>query len=553
MAGTIFIETTVLNSFLGEESDVYVKIGQHFVRKKGKDLQEGDKIVVKTENIDKDPEEVYAVLDQQSLRYQLAKKVLFEDNSQGQAITRLRTLLWRGMADSKIADLERKVLLEGDDFEQREYRDVAEVLSDVVDVRKETVRRWLQGEVIAPENWENFNTLFSIGGNEGNEFAVIYNSKDQNIGFHAAYQLYVGLRSSIMSYLAKRTGEGRSQSQKHTGQRNTSQKGKFTPEIEAVVRMFIDEIDYHYVAARITMIKTLEKGTEKSLEKEQPDPNLSKGIVATKPNHGIALPMQLIRDTHYVLQTAFIDVLNTYVNKLRKDGQLNIKDSEVDFYIFNNFIVYILAQFLPEDRSIQHGLKIIQINTTTNMVREELLRERSHQFMEDLCAGKIDELCQMNAGTITGLIDTINQYGSALPKSYYEMRASTIQMNLAFQRAIDPNSERKEKREAKREEDQLRQKITTLEGYLLKEYKLSNKKSIFMRYHIANILSIFDTYDRSLKNARELISNPTMLLEAKNRYMEGGMQFFTRDETLFLLARAGYQNLITVYDKNSFI
>lgn len=551
MASTLFIETTVLNSFLGEESDVYVKIGNHFVRKKGRDLQEGDKIVVKTESIDKKPEEVYTVLDQHSVRYRVAKNSLFENNNQERAIPRLRTLLWRGMADPKTQNLEAKILLENNDFAQGEYRDVAEVLSDVVSVTRGTVRTWLEGEVIAPEDWENFNALSSIGENEGNEFAAIYNSKDQDLGFHAAYRLYVGLRSTIMSYLAKRTGEERDHSQGHAGHKNASQKGKFTPEIEAVVRMFIDEIDHQYVAARVMKIKTVERGSENGSEKEQPDPNLSKGIVTTKPTNGIALPMQSIRDIHYVLETAFMDVLNKYMNM----SIFNPKNFE-EYCSVDNFRLYLLAHLLQIDRTMHDAYTIAtQHNMRTRRQQkeqiEQQLKEKYYHFMEDLGAGKVDELCRVKAGTIAALIDTINQYSSALPQSYYEMRSLIIKMNIAYQRSRYPETERKEKREAKREEEQLRRRVNALDTYLIREYNMRNKKHIFMRYHGGNVLSMLDRY--STEVIAELITNPSRLEEAKHRYIEKGFHFFTRDEALFLLARAGCQDLITVYDKNSFI
>ncbi len=563
MTNTLFIETTVLNSFLGEDSDVYVKIDNHFVRKKGRDLQEGDKIVVKIENIDKNPEEVYTVLDKHSVRYRLAKDILFENNSEERAIPKLRTLLWRSMADPRTQNLEAKVLLKNDDFTQGEYRDVADVLRDVVSVTRGTVQTWLAGEVIAPETWENFNALSSIGGDEGKEFAAIYHSKDHNTGFHAAYKLYVGLRSTIMSYLAKRTGEERDNSKRNRNMelRNASQKGKYTPEIEAVVRMFIDEIDHNYVAARVMKIKTVEKGSKTTDEKESPDPNLSKGIVATKPTKGIALPMQLIRDTHYLLETALIDILTTYADKSIFDIQ-NLEE----YVVFSNARLYQLTQLLPVDRTMHDGYTIL-VETIRNDARtrgshkeqieqqlkeiEQQPKERYHQFMKDLGTGKVDELCHVKAGTIAELIDTINQYSSALPQRYYEMRSLMIKMNLASLRISDPKSGRKEKREAKREEEQYEQKINAIDKYLIREYNLHNTKHIFWRYHSGNILSTLNKY--SPKFITEETRNPSKLQYAKQQYIQIGFRFFTRNETLFLLARAGYQDLITVYDKNAFI
>ncbi len=554
MTQTIFIETTVLNSFLGEESDVYIKIGDHFVRKKGRDLQEGDKLVVKTESIDKDPEEVYAVLDHQSVRYRVAKNALFESNNKGRAIPRLRTLLWRGMADPKIQGLEAKVLLENDDFAQGEYRDVADVLNDIVSVTRGTVQTWLKGEVIAPEDWENFKALSSIGENEGTELATIYCSKDQNVGFHAAYQLYVGLRSTIMSYLAKRTGEERSRNKGNAGQRNASQKGKYTPEIEAVVRMFIDEIDHHYVAARVTKIKSIEKGSENSTEKEQPDPNLSKGIVTTKPIKGILLPMQMMRDIHVVLENAFYDVLNKYI-KEKKNAIFSTANPLENFFVFNGFQTYSSMQLLPYDRTRSYAHEIT-VKTCVNeghqfhkKEAEQRVKDQYQYFMEDLAAGKIDEHCNLKQGTIAKMIDTMNQYEHALPKSYYEIRALSLDFNLnSIKMKVNNKDRRITRRNAEREMVRLERRVGALEKYVAKEYGLHNNKWMFIRYHESRAIVENPPLDYGYVATTDSIS----LGRSKQRYEREGFHFFTRDETLFLLACAGCQELINVYDKNNF-
>jgi len=43
---TLLLETALLNSFVGEDSWIYVKLGEGYVRKKARDLQEGDLVVV---------------------------------------------------------------------------------------------------------------------------------------------------------------------------------------------------------------------------------------------------------------------------------------------------------------------------------------------------------------------------------------------------------------------------------------------------------------------------------------------------------------------------
>lgn len=48
MSRTLQVKTFALNTILDKDSWVYVKVGESYIRKKAKDLQEGDLLVVKT-------------------------------------------------------------------------------------------------------------------------------------------------------------------------------------------------------------------------------------------------------------------------------------------------------------------------------------------------------------------------------------------------------------------------------------------------------------------------------------------------------------------------
>ena len=88
---TLLLETALLNSFVGEDSWIYVKLGEGYVRKKARDLQEGDLVVVNNQGINKTLGEVEPILEQ-SIRYSMAKRDLHATNRGGKDIKRFRIL-----------------------------------------------------------------------------------------------------------------------------------------------------------------------------------------------------------------------------------------------------------------------------------------------------------------------------------------------------------------------------------------------------------------------------------------------------------------------------
>lgn len=263
--------TTAGNTLLDGESKTYLRVsGNSFVRQKAKNLKRGNMILFHKEYVDKTLGEVEEYLMQEDDRYVEAKERIFERNRNGIYVTRLRTGLWRGASNrirNAYSNLEEKIVLETDDFDQNDYREMNRIIYTSLErdhqrggpepVVYSTRMNWLK-DTMAPADWSMFRALATIN-QDFEEFYNDFRTSNENAfslssNLYNAYKLLVGIRQGIMRYIARRKGHGEGGGVSSRGNRRLS----LEPEIDIVLRYVIDEIDDQRIAVAVTDVRRIE-------------------------------------------------------------------------------------------------------------------------------------------------------------------------------------------------------------------------------------------------------------------------------------------------------
>lgn len=547
--GKLLLETTLLNSFVGEDSWTYVRVGDSFVKKKARDLQEGDSVVVNNEAIHKTLEDIEPVLEQ-SVRYSIAQRTLHEQNRNGQDIKRFRILLLRGFTDTNTPNLEQKIMQESDDFSPQEYSAFRSmILQYVSGVGESAVQEWLRGNTLAPRDWNNFARLSPINA----EFQHIADSFGRDIGYYAAYQLYVGLRRTIMSYIAKRTGVHSNRIPvEHESNADTS--GKYKQEIEQVVSHFLQEVDKTRSTARIIRIKHTETPKEKGHAKVTPEPHLTKGVVTEQLNVPV-LNMNEVRDFSYILNHALYDALNLYTlarnQKIDDLLDVGLSDAIIIVPLFTPYTFTRLVKKAPVERdtfesNLEGVLRLLRLRRDYAI---DVLNKEVSNFLDKLKDGEVDKILGVEYNTVANLVDLVNHYRNALPKSHFD--AVNLRFHLICEQAyLSFLAEKKAPRELRRKKEKeilkMSKRLESLKRYNEETYSLSEKsKSLLIPY-------INDR--RGLLKDGDLKEIPTQeLARLKRQYESEGVQFYTKGEVMRMLNKFGIGQAIKIYNPKSFV
>jgi len=537
----LLLETVLMNSFVGEDSWVYVKVGDSYIRKKGRDLQVGDLVVVNNEGIHKELKDVEPALER-SMRYLVAKRTLHEANRNGQDIKKFRILLLRGLADPSTSNLEQRIMLEGDDFSTADYPSFNDrAMQYVFGVEENAVREWLKGNTLAPRDWRNFARLAPIN----KEFEAINQSFGQTTGYYAAYQLFTGLRRTIMAYIAKRTGVI---NESDTGTETPDYphvSGKYAKEIELVVGHFMQEVDRTRSATRITRIKPVEITKEEGKSREKPDPNLKRGVFVGELDLPL-MDMNQIRQELYILDNALYDSLNNYsLHKLMREEPITPET----VFLLPTLSIYLFTRLVTsssvDKRVFENNLEAMLKYGKSRSAVIQRLNDYHSMFLREIQEGEIDRVLGVEDNTIAHLVDLVNQYRSAMPRAYFERRILDVDIKLATAELVQQREPRNVRREKEREGERLIQRFRAIEKYLLDTYSLRpNPKNFFLSYLNDNTVHE-GTQVKDLTDAE--------LRTVKRQFELQGARFYTREETLSVLTRLGIPDAIRLYDTKTFI
>ncbi len=541
----LVLETLLLNDSANPESWIDVIIGDSKVRKKVKDLNEGDSVGVYNEGIEKSLGEIDSALEELSLRYRLAKYSLHTKNNQDVLIKNFRILLLKGLADPTTEFLEQKIMLEsGFDFSREEYSSFeSRILSVVHNVKEGAVRKWLSGETLSPKDWKNFERLSSINP----EFKLIYDSLNEEFGYFSNWQVYVGLRTTIRSYLAKRHEKSREikKENQESSDSEFKESGKYKAEIELILKRYINEIDHNVSSASITKIRAPEN--VRDYEHSDTGINLKRGLFLGQTDRP-CLDMTKVREINYILSHALYDGLNRYVLRKIESDQIP-KDLEI---LFSAFQMHLFKKTIKissfESSFFEQIIESAEINEKQRFVLDKSLDILHSAFIEDLKNGRIEMMFDLKPNTFLNLIDIINVYRSAMPRSYYDLQILNTAKKIKELEIIynqEMQSNRKIIRPLISELKKMDDKIKSKKDYLRTNYSLSETQKFFVLTYYTAKRGPIDIRHRFGPEIEDLRS-------AKQLYESLGVEFLSREFTHSVLTILGVPDAIKLYDEKQF-
>ena len=542
---TLLLETVLLNSFIREDSWVYVRIGNRYMRKKGRDVQEGDLVLVLKEGIDKGLEDVERVL-RKSARYEVARTTLLEDNKESMEIAVFRKLLLQGLARPVTPDLDQRIMMEGVDFASEEYvRFVDKILEYVTGVGADAVNVWLRPRAgkphstLAPRDWENFSRLIPLN----DEFHEIAGSFGKDTGYHVSYEIYTGLRRVIMHYIARWKGEGIGEVKARS---DGTVRGKYAKEIELVVKHFLQEVDEKRAVAYVTGIKRVPREKREGGPRVKPDPHLTKGVV-TQELDLPGLEVNQLRDEQYILENVLIDALNRYVLATYGEEPEDLDESMVLMGTLALYVISKMTQVAPMERSAfknnRHAMMAAGID------RGQIKRSLEHgyrAFLNDLRTGAVDDVLGVPSNTFAHVLDYVNEYRSALPKLYFDQKRIGLESKLAQAKLIS-DLPRPERRKEERRLHKMQRKDQSLQQYLQRTYGLRPVTKHFL-------LPIYGERLGLARGDMEPHEASTEELQAAKRNYEGsGERFYSRQDVELVLDRLGIPEAIKILNPKTFV
>ena len=567
MASVLSVTTTSMNSFLGSETRVPVLLGKSYTVKLARDLHPGDILVGRDEFIDKTLEDVEPILDQDQ-RYHRARLSVHEVNRNGDSIPRLRTLLLRGLVNHD-ATLESTILKEeGDDFGLDQYHSFAEqVHSAVQGVQEEAVLDWLRGETLAPRDWANLDRLRAINP----EFATLYASAGQPGGFQEAYELYTGVRRTVMSHLAQRRGDGSGNgSENGTGNgsgRSSAPRGRYADQIELVVSRLMPEVDERHSGARVISVTHVKQSKANGSSSGRiPNPHLEREIVTGELPDCLAAytPLSIadIIEQDHVLSIALSDVVFRYIRETMKVDLEGVfpssyitlrhgRKGHVAMLVPSQAMYTLIRQFNEPDREVHRGqLQTIGLSIATGgfppdyaTVGEDA-NQVATQLVDAVWQGRIDALFRVPPNTVSRMVGMIEQLRGALPKKYYEVIVLTCQYRNTD---IQVGNGTLQRTSVARMQEEREHQLSELKESLRRNYGWDGKgRGEFF-------LATLTLYDREI-----FMMNPPvyeMRFPEIRRHIEKvhPTPLYTRDQALDVVTKAGIPEAMAFFDSRHFM
>jgi hypothetical protein len=272
MAIKYVVSTTLGDSILDPGNHVYAQVSpSKYLRKSVADVNVGDMILYQKPYTKTDLDDVAPYLER-SPRYTRAKELLHEENSRGDYVPRLRTLLLRGLAEHGVIsdnEIEAKVLYETTDFTKAEYEAMEDWL--VAFLSRHGIKRsesgvgnWLKGETLAPRTSEWEQIFKSLEEEVNPDFREFHAYSDDPTGVYFNYRLYTVIRQGIMRYL----NDCRGTHKEPIDSTPTPTRISLSPEYAIVFQHFMNDKDQTHATARVTGIEAVKKKNLERVRKE---------------------------------------------------------------------------------------------------------------------------------------------------------------------------------------------------------------------------------------------------------------------------------------------
>lgn len=466
---------------------------------------------------------------------------------------------------------------ESDDFEQSQLREFARRVEPEVTVTTRAVMDWLLGNTLAPADWENFKALARFN----NDFQEIYESKEQNAGFYAAYKLFVGVRKCIMWYLNKSL-------EKKTGGsarwQDNGKQGVFTQEIQLVVRHFIEEVDEKRSTSRVLRISKLKGKKGRKIRESKPDPNLSAGAYTGELDVSL-IDINQASEEYYLLEVARDNVFRRLAIFYGEKAEDKVEG-----------IVMLVCLPKLSATKIHEFIHQQNLSTLVELIEKDadyvanILKSAYQRLEQDIHNGTADNAVGLPRGTIAKLVDLVKMYSRAIPKAYFDLGLCCSKiitykdfMNYEKHHGKTGQKWKKKIKECFREEERLLSYLKKTYGYddnkkyLFFYHYHASEKGIIVSYehllthpHCTSKHKLYQIYNSILNSQQKMIRSNFNLLDsmravderekhikeminAKKRYESQGIRFFKKSEVQEVLSRFGLPCLMTVYHPDCFV
>ncbi|MCA9487139.1 hypothetical protein H6501_01570 [Candidatus Woesearchaeota archaeon] len=194
----IRVRTTVGTYLLQSSSPVYLGEGNLVSQVTGKDLREGQQILIQKKGIQVNPQKLENILYEHVPKYKTAKEAISLQTSNGDLVPLFSALLLEKRFDTPTLE----AILQGrvSDPLQKEIRAFAHDIKNLgVTVSLNQIsQRWLTEGTYAPKSWENLKLLseklFSP------QLGEIFESRGNENGFWTSYQYRTQLWRAVLKY-----------------------------------------------------------------------------------------------------------------------------------------------------------------------------------------------------------------------------------------------------------------------------------------------------------------------------------------------------------------
>ena len=413
------VKTTLGSDVLGIHELLKVNIAQdEYLTKHAYDLNVGDRVVYCNESIETTLEEVIPVLER-SERYRYSREVLHEQNKDGRYVPRFRIELVKGLCDRLgISPLEDLVLQQYNaDFDlETKKRMVTEVKTllerESLSLTDQTIRAWIDGEVISPKDWHVYHALNPLSTSFG-----LWHTLQGNMGsFHFNYKLYTTIHKNIMSYLARKGAKLSNdlEDDDHIPISPTSYKISLAKEIGLVVSEFMERIDNdtsHAQIISIDKIHTRSRVTEKS------SPNLKRRIIRKGPSQQREISLEEVLNRGSFINECISRAIPAYTSLSSVASGLFDSaihelfgkqiSSELKMFLKNVYLIKTLSGRICDAffSTKIDGLKpISQLESIVNVV------------VNDIRTGVFDTTLGFEQGTALRMINAVERYSLLQPK-----------------------------------------------------------------------------------------------------------------------------------------
>ncbi|MEM3031079.1 MAG: hypothetical protein QXH27_05065 [Candidatus Micrarchaeia archaeon] len=504
MPEMLLVQTSAGNFFVSPHTLIKVALGEgRYAEKYAHDLNEGDMVLVSKEyvRLPVTLEEVDAILCDNLPRYRNTFANMFEFNSRGERIPRLRCELIRGLGAKRIVQEEKaKTLKESGDYEPAEYAAMTGKIAEVIENARtpETIRGWLRGDILAPSELSVLAKLSVING-------VFADMAREESDFAKSYAVYVTIRRGVMRGIAspKAVGAGQTAQHEHTG------RTRIKDALGIVRNHFISEIDEQVVAASAGKIIPLEK----------------KSGECAPAGEGV-FPKKIV--TTKLERVNMEEVYALYLIASEMMQKLTEKYYNVDF-ITADLILYLLCKQLnlkhPDSRMLLRFYEELPEKA------QNTLRLMAADLMSEIEQG--GENLPVPGQHAQNLLNMLERSLRVLPSLYHASHE-------AFGEWVRANFVEKADRKKRRELERKLEKI---------EDKLKRKYNIDKNYSKKLVLEAY----RGLRRVMLIMGNPILIdpyTYKEDAEKKAGMNFFTRNEVVSIAKKYGIEEFIGLIEKN---